>query len=261
MHVEISDRNRAFSLLRDAVAGLVAQGKVAATAGVKPEMQRRSYGTFDEHRLGFANFREFVAAAEQAGVVRVTHHRPGVTHLAPVDSASPAGDRPPVRRIRRDLWEAFFDWDHVPGHWDRHEHRVVDTIGPGDQERFVAVEPISFDQQVEWMRNFAQELTEPVGEALRAVLDTQRPVQAFVAVLRTDRQTQVLWTERRLELVAEHIEQWAAKHSIDISIWQEADVSARGNLRALLHRALDAVPDDQLHLVALPAEAVVKVTG
>lgn len=263
MNAEIADLNRAFALLHDAVEDLVAQGKIAATAGVKPEMQRRSYGGFDEHRLGFATFRDFIRAAEQAGVVRVTHHGPGVTHLATVEGpVAVPGSAPAMRRIRRDLWEAFFDWHRAPRYWDAHDQRVVEEAAPSPGERrFFLITPISLDQQVDWMRAFADALDDPLAEALRAVLDTPRPAQAFAALLRTNRHVQVLWNQRRLDLVAEHISRWAGAHGLGIPIWQQAGGSAGGDLRALLHRALDAVPDDQLHLVALPASAVIKVSG
>lgn len=266
MNTEISDLKHAFELLRDSVEGLLAQGKIAATAGVKPEMQRRSYGGFDERRLGFATFRDFIRAAEEAGVVRVTHRGPGVTHLAPAHGREPVaapGSGPTLRRVRRDLWEAFFDWHHGPRYWDARDKRVVEDAAPGERDpRFFLITPISLDQQVEWMRSFASEVEDPLAEALRAVLDTRRPAQAFAGLLRTNRRMQILWNQRRLDLVAEHIGRWASAHGLEISIWQEAGVSADdGDLRALLHRALDAVPDDQLQLVALPASAVIKVSG
>lgn len=263
MNAEIADLKHAFALLHDAVEGLVAQGKTAATAGVKPEMQRRSYGGFDEHRLGFATFRDFIRAAEQAGVVRVTHRGPGVTHLAPVDGPLAAPRSAPTsRRIRHDLWEAFFDWHHVPRYWDARDQRVVEEAAPSSgEQRFFLITPISLHQQVDWMRAFANALEDPLAETLRVILDTPRPAQAFSALLRADRHVQVLWSQRRLELVAEHIGGWAAANGLQIPIWQETGVSASGNLRALLHRAIDAIPEDELHLVALPASALIKVSG
>lgn len=265
MTSESVDLNRAYQLLRETVVALLESGKTAATAGIKPEMQRRSYGGFDERRLGFATFGEFIRSAQDAGIVRVTKTGPGFTHVAIADgdAAEPVGPRRgPSRRIRADLWSAFINWDLSPRFWDVDARRVVEeppTALSQRDRRLVEISRVTRADQLNWMREYADSLGEhPLAPALRAVLESERAPQGFAALLRSDRSLQARWSHRRLTLVAEHISRWTIAHSLEVPIWEEERNSSAADLRALLHRALDEIHDDQLPLVALPAGALLK---
>lgn len=65
---ELGDTERAFGLLRDAVASAAAAGAPAVLSGLKDHI-RRVEPSFDERALGYRSFLQFGKAADAAGVV------------------------------------------------------------------------------------------------------------------------------------------------------------------------------------------------
>jgi uncharacterized protein (TIGR00288 family) len=67
---EQGDTERAFALLRDAVAAAADDGAPALLSGLKDQI-RRTQPSFDERALGYRSFLQFGRAADAAGVVRM----------------------------------------------------------------------------------------------------------------------------------------------------------------------------------------------
>jgi len=131
----------AFQFLQSVVTDLRTTGRKGLGAFLKPEMFRRSYGRFDEKRLGFLKFRDFVMAAEKAGYVTITRSVIGPDfEVWPQESVAgpplPASAAPPASinrspqqplelhpedrtapsnvTVRPDLWDAFTNFS--PGY-------------------------------------------------------------------------------------------------------------------------------------------------
>jgi uncharacterized protein (TIGR00288 family) len=80
---EQGDTERAFALLRDAVAETSASGTPAVLSGLKDHI-RRAQPSFDERALGYRSFLQFGKAADAAGVVRL--ERDGDVYLLTLPS-------------------------------------------------------------------------------------------------------------------------------------------------------------------------------
>lgn len=245
-----SERRSAFDALREVVRELEARGRQTVSAGVKPELQRRTLGGFNERRLGFSSFSAFLAAAEEAGYVArtTTEHGHTFVTLAPLASVVPEGgarieppERPaPGRRLRRDLWRAFVDWrEDILRFFDRElgQARVLPAEASrsevGDDaelrhalaaqpDRFIEIKPIPMEQQLEWIRDFVQTHREQfLAEELSEALAAARPVQAFSQLIRTDAALLQEWNRTRLHHVGSVVEAWIGEHELGINPWEE----------------------------------------
>jgi hypothetical protein len=287
------DKTKAgFRLLRETIEDLERRGKNTHSAGVKPQMQRRS--DFDEHRLGFSNFAEFIAAAELAGWVVRKRDGGGHTVLHLPDDA-PGSQRPEpvvpptipggIRRLRSDLWKAFVEWrEDLIRLYDRDRSRALilssDSLGDPPElrsvreavrsgsDRVVPITPIGMDEQRTWMQTFAKSHAEhALGEALRRALESPRAFQAFSRILEADPELQERFREWRLGNVAAAILSWMAENDLSFSPWEEAvrpvvspaaGDPERERLRALIHPAIDQMSTDELMRLSLPLRYVLK---
>jgi len=92
------ERRSAFNALREVVRELEARGRQTLSVGIKPELQRRIVGGFDERRLGFSSFSAFLAAAQEAGFVAraPAEHGNTLVTLVPLPGAGgKSKERPP----------------------------------------------------------------------------------------------------------------------------------------------------------------------
>src|SRR5262249_10233255 len=132
--------------LRETVESLVAEGRSTKSAGLKPRLQSKTNGAFDEHALGFPTFRAFLIDAEGAGVVRL--HRvsgPDILVLPP-EGVQPLSAEPSI--IRNDVYVAFVEWrGGRTWVWDREAEKAVpaenDVSSNGLSSRFVAIASIA----------------------------------------------------------------------------------------------------------------------
>ncbi|MGW1087743.1 UPF0158 family protein [Streptomyces sp. NPDC002596] len=106
--------------------------------------------------------------------------------------------------MRSDLWKAFSDWNpRTSRFYDLNEDRVVTLPtepAPLEPPRytelrakiaenpsgFVEIRPVSRQQQLDWMRDFALLVTDPeVSRVLGEALKSDHPARYFVVVLRS----------------------------------------------------------------------------
>jgi hypothetical protein len=122
-------RRSAFNALREVVRELEARGRSPVAGGIKSQLQRRA-GSFDERRLGFSTFSDFLAAAEEAGLVARATTAQGHTlvALAPLPAAGGRSKGRPPRSDRK--VEVPVDLE-VEG-LRQALHRAVDRMPTGD---------------------------------------------------------------------------------------------------------------------------------
>lgn len=239
------DTDPGFELVRLAVSTLRARDRRTTAAAVKTEMQRLSAGGFSELERGYESFRQFLLAAESAGVVSVQLPQYGSGQDALV---GPPGDLvPPTprvnspRRIRADIWAAFFDYRPGMVHvFDRREHRAeIFPEKPAPMEpssvtelrarfqsypsEFYLVEPVQYDEQIGWMREFIKVTNEEHRSALEGALAKDRPLAAFMTVVKSDATVASEWNSFRISRVTEKVKGWMARHGLEFDLY---DISA-----------------------------------
>lgn len=269
----------AWALLVRAVGALRERGRRPTSAGVKSEMKTLS-PWFDETKMGFDSFRMFLTAAEREDVISLSPAPSGPDVLVGLSAKLPGRDegpdhepeslqsapRPPGRiRIRPDLWKAFVDWD--PGllraiERDTHEivliSRVPKEFEPDSvaalrhrmivaPERFLPIEPISPEQQVAWMNQFAQSIEEECSEKdnLLNALKENKPATVFARTIRTMPPLNQEWYGRLAENVSEVINGWLAQHNIRLNIFDGARTITDSALRAREERGRTPQPARQ----------------
>lgn len=234
-------RDESFRALTETVARLDAASRSTLSAAVKPALVAGTGYRFDERAIGFASFREFLAAARHAGAVEL-EPGPGTSdvwvlvrpHHGSVGPAlAPTPGKPPA--IRADLWQAFVDW--APGWtglWDRHRASAVRfhehpspsedpaqaswrALYAADAQRFVPIRPIDVETTLSWMAGFSDELAP--GRTRTALLDAlkgPRAVRTWTGTARShglyDR-----WHERRLRSLRGVVLAWAARNDVDLT--------------------------------------------
>jgi hypothetical protein len=240
-----SERNAAaFNLLAVIVRQWYAEGKRAYGASLKPELQVRTAKDFDEKRLGYMTFKQFLQAAVEQGLVDIypAPNSPDV-HVVPkgeeptgLGMRRSGGQTPHIPKVRQDLWKAFIDWSpEFERFYDRTEN-VAYTI-PASQSsfespevtrlrkerlsnpaRFVPISPISHEVQLDWMRNFASEQPPEVRLGLMQALAEDRPTREFSVAVRRTPDVGIRWQGRRLVGVKNAIEQWKAANRVVVDI-------------------------------------------
>lgn len=164
---------QAFKVLATVVSDWRVQGKRTTTAGVKPALIRATDGGFSERDLGFASFRAFLVAAEQAGVIRL--YRPEQGHWQillpgeeePMPTARGASPSTGTGRLKPPIWAVFVEWgDDWVRLWDKKDGRAfwypVAADGrpawEASPERFAPIHHASPQVQMDWMREWAEGL-------------------------------------------------------------------------------------------------------
>lgn len=306
--VETADqalRREAFTLLGEVVAESYREGRRSYGASLKPALMRRTYGGFSEARLRYSSFGAFLTAAEQEGVISL-HPAP----RGPDREATPPGKEPieskdavgavEETRVRADLWDAFMDWDpglkrvydRSTGRAQRFPESEVPLEPPElsqlraqvaeESERFAPIDPISLQQQLEWMAAFvASEAPEDAREPLRRSLEGSDPARAFSRTLHRYQDARARWRAFRDGHVHEHLNAWLAERDIDDDIFENRTARTQDSepqppqtakqehtpaassdrldrLRATAHRAIDLMPEGELLALRIPLEYVVE---
>jgi hypothetical protein len=231
--------DQAFAVLRHSLNQLDARRARTTAAGVKSEMLRLTSGKFAESDLGFPSFRCFLDAAQSVGIVTIDQPYPprGQDVVVALNSRVSANTPRAISgpRVRPDLWAAFVDWNTAFIRlWDCTRGRAVflsaqqPPIGAEQSamvqlreryaqhpEDFLIIEPIGQQQQIEWMRTFADANRDKAPE-LVSCLEEPRPAAAFTRALRSDPELNAAWRSRFSELVREAIESWVTENDLRI---------------------------------------------
>jgi len=279
-----SERHQAaFSILAEIVQRWYAEGRRAYGASLKPEMRSLTSNAFDEKSLGFLTFKHFLLAAADQGLVDV-HPAPNSPDVQVVPKGKePMGQRsapdrfataPHVLRIREDLWKAFVDWNTA---FDRFYDRANDVAyriasaesafdTPAlkalrqerrtDATRFIPIAAITFAEQVDWMRQFADKQPAETRLRLMPAIESSRPARDFSMAVRRSSDVAVAWQNERFQRVMERIDVWKAENDVVVDIYAppaapaarvERPARAPGlsldesQLRGRIHTAIDAM--------------------
>jgi hypothetical protein len=285
----------AFELLRSTVEQLHSEGRRIYSASLKPELRRRTSNGFDETKLGngFAKFRHFLELAEEREVISLTRAPAGPDLLVTPRGLSPVNPTAPEEAadgrqekgtfIRPELWKAFVFWsDDQVRLYDRETGRIAAfSITPMPLEpeqvtkqrelwkagspRYVKINQIRMDRQLEWMREFAEELNGLLRTHLLMSLENDKPFRAFHMALQIDAATRSQWKTRHVQLVAAEIKQWAEQAGLAIPIYasptptderpsppESPPAPDLSHVRQQVHAAVDRMPLSKLLELKIP---------
>ena len=241
---DVLPKDAAFALLQEVVNDFQSRGRTTVTAGIKPEMQRRSPVGFAEANYGHERFTEFLREAEGAGIIEMSRWRKQPVVLLPGQPIEAAGGEPAAGRhgsqrpqVRADLWEAFTNWGDWIRLWDSeedrafrlpsdpHRDRAIDLdrrkAWEASPERFVVIPGISQEIQLGWMNSFADRQHGRSGLMLRFALSAEeRKAQAFSQVAREDPSIYSSWLDLRVAEVVDHITAWRDEGHLAIEIFE-----------------------------------------
>lgn len=295
-----SERQQAaLSILTDVVQRWYAEGRRAYGASLKPEMRALTSGEFDEKQLGFMTFKRFLLAAADQGLVDV-HPAPNSPDVQVVPKGKPPVAQAERRavlpassvpRVREDLWKAFVDWNTAfERFYDRDKdvaHRIAATESAYDSpqlrtlrqekeaqpDRFVPISPITFAEQVDWMRQFVAKQSPEVQLGLLPAVDSPRPARDFSMTVRRSPQIALDWHTEKTERVVERIDAWKAEHGVTVDIYampagptehlsRDRRVSLaldENRLRERIHAAIDAMSVAELLDLPIRLHHIVEV--
>jgi hypothetical protein len=293
-----SAREQAFDLLAEIVSENYNHGRRSYGASLKPALVKRTMGGFSLEQLGFPGLRQFLESAQREGRVSLYAAPRGPdVEVAPV-GAEPLPETPTERRsqrIRRDLWEAFINWDERLAHYyDKQSNEAIQfahtpvPLEPSrytelrrlvaeEPERFVEITPLSFDAQVSWMREFAEGLREGLDrEHLLAAVSSNYPAREFARALNTRPAIRNQWSRFRQTRLEEVIGDWARGAGLAIEIHDRpsadgphaeeresrepgdhSEAERLEHLRRRLHEAIDRMPEAELLQLRLPVEYLI----
>lgn len=288
----------ALALLEELVSESYTLHRRVTAAALKARMRHRSDQQFDEKQLGFSTFRAFLQHAEARGKISLHPGgvdllvTPPGGHPPQDQGPVSRRQRPPAThaRIQAHLWRAFVDWS--PGtqrYFDQRDRQAFSlATRPSPREhgeqlarreavdaephRFVKIDPIPFEQQLGWMHEFADRQPSPIKEQLQIALASERPARDFTAQVRAAPKLYDSWQRSLVDQVARAIEQWARTHHVKVDIFEPPPrpapeiaqtklpraTSEPSDLRALLHRAIDRMPDHELAAISLPVGYLVE---
>lgn len=263
------------------VPGLIGKAFAVARASQRPDWQRMSIAVlknrlldltqrrFDESQLGFESFRELLASFSDLVRLDYTTRPATVEFLGAANSpTAPSDSRLTVSRVRRDLWNAIFDysagqewvWDTSTG--------TARPIQDGDDP--VLVLPTTTADELKALRDaFAEEvrplLAEDPRDSARLLLWTSKGLGTAALPMAV----RGMWNERLKAFVVERLTSWFAGQDIpgpdDLLIIQEGGRSAgaaQEELRALQGLVIECVRSmtlSELASLKLPASAVIRV--
>jgi hypothetical protein len=284
----------AFEVLKAEVANLNQGGRVPTAAGLKSSLQRKN-SSFDERALGYKRFIEFLEDAEAKGYVSVlrdplNHPRiyPAGEATAKAKAAISESDAVAMGtlRLRSDVWRSVIDWEqNYTRAWDRRISRAF--MYPSDDEstppwekqpnRFVQMTQISQEQQIGWMKEFAEAQLDNAREELVAALAPGAPRGKFRLTLAKN-SLDAAWSRSLQAHAARFVQDWAAANSVSIkhlfdqrspdpepamasaSTTETSEPAITGTdagqttrLRAELHRVIDRMSLEELASLRIPA--------
>lgn len=198
-------------------------------------LQAKEEPPFDERKLGFKGFRDFLERGTQ-GLFLVTPSDVGPDVMvslvgAQSEAASPAQTTGGAgHSVRNDVWQAFINPDPARVRfWGRDTHQVRHYLHGEDSPHarevqdsaadYIEIEPVSAATQLSWMRQFVYEHSHAVPETrtqtIHSILD--KPYSsginaAFTGALGASLGGQ--WRHQRIKNVVAAIYAWADKHNV-----------------------------------------------
>jgi hypothetical protein len=278
--VQDSDVHAAFAALVEVAATFAAQGRQCFAATAKPALRVRLEG-FDETRLGFATFREFLVAAQRQGFVKLAFVGQDYQILpaggAPtplrVPKAREAIARPTRRKIKKAFWNAAVDLRSAESwFYDPETRLVVGDPGEGGRGQLVRIPRADAGTQEGWIEEFITGLD---GDAEKDLVERVHAAETLPDKLRavsSRPDTRAAWYDHRTRRVTEMLESWKHDHGlsgVDLFEYERAprrpatprpraDRQSKDDaLRARLHRAIDQMPISELLRLSVPIEYIV----
>lgn len=274
-----------FAELADVASDAAVHDRVVYGAQAK-KLLTRTYPGFNERDYGFRKFVELLQAGHDQGKF-VLEMVAGHPRLRATGSAEPSPVRTPNSRLKNDVWATVLTWEHGVRYFDVKRARALfmptdDNGAPAWQsapDDFVALDPVTMQQQLQWMGQFADEQEEPARSALQAALADPVP-GAFKRAL-GQLSLQSSWTTRLQQRVTEHTLMWALRNGIPASALMEPrprppraegprPEAARSaprpsphspgeatDLRARLHQVIDQMSPAELASLSVPAAYLV----
>lgn len=212
--VPIPDLTGVFDVLQEAARSSAATGHVLYGPRAK-RVLTLAYPDFSIRSFGYKKFIDLLRAGHDAGrfeLVTVDGH----PHIVPAAAVS---EKRPVEQgwLRPDLWTTLVTWDNGLRYWDRRNRRAI--FVPTDErgaplwdvtpEKFVKIDPVPMQRQLEWMVDFANDQPEEKQHVLLESLRDGTP-GAFKRALGAVGLGSA-WRTRLREKVTEHATEWAAQ--------------------------------------------------
>lgn len=273
-----------FAELADITSDAAAHDRVVYGAQAK-KLLTRTHPGFTEREYGFKKFVELLQAGHDQGrfVLEVVDGHP---RLRPA-GAAPSPARAQLSRLKSDYWATALTWEPGVRYWDRRRGRALflptdDNGAPvweSSPQDFVALEPVTMQEQLHWMAQFADDQEEPARTALHAALADTAP-GAFKRAL-GHLGLQGAWTTRLQQRVTEHALTWAQRNEIPAPALMEprfrsprpggpraesprpaptpsrTAVAEAMDLRARLHQVIDQMSPAELASLSVPAAYLV----
>lgn len=263
-----------FDALQEASRSSAAVGRVLHGPQAKKTLTTL-YPDFALRAYGYKKFVELLRAGHDAGrfeLVTVDGH----PHIIPT-SAAPAKRLVEQGRLRSDLWTTLVSWDNGIRYWDRRNRRAIfvptDDSGAlawdAAPERYVEIDAIPMQEQLEWMVDFAGDQPE-TSQALLLESLKGAPRGEFKRCL-DELGLASAWRTRLRQRVTEHASEWAARQKLPpTSILEKgsrpvaqvpvpsvpspaADNTEVAQLRVRLHRIIDQMSLSELAHLQVPA--------
>lgn len=281
-----SQRQRAFEHLVTAVRSLsvARRSSFVYAAALKPAIQVLE-PEFNEKKLQFPGFGAFLREAQKAGLIEL--QQPGdmgplmVTLHGEIDDVG--AHEPPRPSVRKDLWEAFVDWDpSLIRVYDRVADRAykypivasptdsvaianVRLAARGDSRRFVSIDPITKEETLARMSAFAITVSDQDKRgALERALNRPLSVHEFTEAVRHVELWQE-WSNDRAAWVRSVIDGWMKKHDLTLEPTRQPhhqratlasplqwDELTLDSVRAIAHRAVDRMSLGDLLRLPIP---------
>lgn len=231
------DADAVFTQLADTVRSSFIEAPGIAAASLRTTLAHELPAFAEmQQAMGYRKFLDFLVAAEERQLVRVTRVGESLhPYVSPWDesqAAPVAALKSPVAgyRVRGTVWPALVDWDQTYARmWDREANRAfmfptIDGEPAWSQtpSRFAAIEPVSPETQFGWMREFAETLTDDQRQQVLPTIGESAPRGAFRSTLRALR-IERQWTATLQQRVAEYAREWGRMNDVGVSHLLEPD--------------------------------------
>jgi len=190
---------------------------------------------------------------------------------------------PGVPWVVPEAWQAFTGVGRLKWVLDFQTQRIQTVLAPGvassietTPERFISVQPIPDEQRKADAAAFAEQLPNPIRDSVVAAMAQPVWRSALLQVLRALGR-EASWHEAERRFVASKVKEWCEAHGIQPERFvreqrpparpREVRPSRVGGItastsmdpRALVHAALDRMPEDELLSLAIPLRYLLPV--